>query len=115
MVVGAYYRLLAPRVVLEWYLVCVPFIENTECVRQDLRTECVCQLQSIDTQGRLELELAPSVCALFGSYRMCVLGFEKTVCANFRLPAPRVVCSITLYPSLPLSQQLLFTANLLSS
>ena len=91
MVVGAYYRLLAPRVVLEWYLVCVPFIENTECVRQDLRTECVCQLQSIDTQGRLELELAPSVCALFGSYRMCVLGF---VCANYRQGSKK---SLSLY------------------
>ena len=61
------------------------------------------------------LELTPSVCALFGSHRMPVLGFEKTVFANYTLPALKVVCSIILYPSLPLSLQLLFTTNLLSS
>ena len=44
---------------LERYPVCVPFIENTECMWQPLKTECVGQLQSIGTQGRLCLNWHP--------------------------------------------------------
>ena len=35
--------------------------------------------------------LAPSVCSLFGSCRMCVPQFESNVRAKYNLLAPRVV------------------------
>ena len=41
---------------LEWYPVCVPHFDDTECVCHNLGTQCVCQLQTICTQGRLWLD-----------------------------------------------------------